>query len=81
MRTTKLIFVCDICNQEVKAVESISMPIKESDCEGRTYHDAICSIDMCNDCKEKYMNTVFKHFGILRDTLGSLSFEPTKWNS
>ena len=81
MRTTKLIFVCDICNQEVKAVESICMPIKESDCEGRTYHDVIGRVDMCNDCKEKYMNTVFKNFGVLRDTLGGLSFEPTKYNS
>ena len=81
MRTTKLIFICDICNQEVKEVKSINMPIKESDCEGRMYHDVIGSVDMCNDCEEKYINTVFKYFGILRDTLGNLTFEPTKQNS
>ena len=81
MRTTKIIFVCDICNQEVKEVKSINMPIKESDCEGRLYLDVIGSVDMCKDCEEKYINTVFKHFGILRDTLGKLTFEPTKQNS
>ena len=81
MITTKTICVCDVCNQEVKGVENIMIPMKESDCEGRMYYDVIRAVDMCTDCREKYINTVYKSFGVLRDTLGGLSFEPSKNNS
>lgn len=78
MRQTKCICICDICNQEDEKIESIDFPIKESDCEGRMYFDVIGKIDICNECKEKYMGFIYKNFGIVRDSLGELSFEPTK---
>lgn len=78
MKETKIIYKCDICGQEVtKEIELIEreIPIKQSDCEGRSFLTSYKKVDMCIVCSRKYEEAVFNHFGIYRDLLGRCTFE------
>lgn len=62
-------YKCDICGKVVREeidngrktkppFKKVDMPVKAYDCEGRNYSKRMGTVDMCEDCFEKYWEYV-----------------------
>ena len=83
MVTNKIIYKCDICNNESEDADifftNILVPVKTYEHMSSSYSIAYRKLDMCKKCKERYENAVFQHFGVFKkDSCGFSSFVPSK---
>ncbi len=64
----KTTYLCDACEKEVShdQLEKMRLPCMELDSEGREYFRTFHNLDICEDCKERYVNAVFEHFAKIR---------------
>lgn len=65
------IYKCDVCGNTVnsnKELSKITIPCKSCDGEGIKWFRGYKEIDL-------YENVVFEHFGLLKNVLGTISFE------